>query len=384
MTTDSTIVGKKAEIKLVSSYWQSRKYDKLNKIWHGHNTYRKCGWSRARGVRGTARRRSRWVCCGTTRRARTWAARRPTRWTRRGTRAGTRRFAGHRIPHGIGACSGEATGKDLQQRVLVSWTVPELDNDVVGLELLRVVHNLKPGEIVGTASSWTDEIIQTVLVGDTQIRHVGILLSDAQSCGTGEPPNDRIGGIVLPPQHQIGGITVVADAEPPSVLAQALADADALPVAVVFDLHGAAVRTSDGGPSLSSHAAAAATIVPVELIRIAYRAREHRGGRFNGVVVCAEGVLEEILLPVGERLLRGGLDDGIGPGPNGATSSIRIGCDRFGGDNTIANAGVTVAVAADAGGRLFGRLQVVVAIDVNCRQHVDSPDANAIGREQQP
>ena len=62
---------------------------------------------------------------------------------------------------------GEATGKDLQQRVLVSWTVSELDNDVVGLVLLRVVYNLEPGEIVGTASSWTDEIIQAVLVGDT-------------------------------------------------------------------------------------------------------------------------------------------------------------------------------------------------------------------------
>ena len=260
----------------------------------------------------------------------------------------------------------------MQQRVLVSWTVPELDNDVVGLVLLRVVYNLKPGEIVGTASSGTDEIVQTVLVGDTQIRHVGILLSDAQSCGTGKPTNDRIGGIVLPPQHQIGGITIVADAEPPSVLAQALADADALPLAVVFDLHGAAVRTSDGGPPLSSNAAATA---PVELIRIAYRTRERRRGRFNGVVVCAKGVLEEIFLPVGDRLLRSGLDDGIGPGPDGATSSIRIDCIRFGGDKTVADA--AVAVVFDAGGRLFDMLQVVVAIDV------DSPDANAIGREQQ-
>ena len=181
---------------------------------------------------------------------------------------------------------------------------------------MRIGDDLEAGQIVGISSSGTDQVVQTVIVGDTQIGHVGILLADAQLRRSGERTNHRIGRIVLPPQHQIGVITIMVDTKLPSVLADALADADALLSAVILDLHGAAVRASDGGPPLSSKttsaaAAAAAAVVPVDLIGIDLWATN----AVLAVVLAAKRVLEAIFLPLVEGLVADRLGDGIRPGP---------------------------------------------------------------------
>ena len=196
------------------------------------------------------------------------------------------------------------------QRIAVAGAVAELDNDVVGPVLLRIGDNLEAGQVVGVSSSGADEIVQTVIVGDTQIGHVGILLADAQLRRSGERTKDRKGRIVLPPQHQIRVITIMIDAELPSILADALADADALLSAVILDLHGAAVGTSDGGPPFSSKTTSTAAAVPVDLIGIGLWAT-------NAVlaVVLAKRILEAIFLPLGEGLVADRLGDGVRPGP---------------------------------------------------------------------
>ena len=139
-----------------------------------------------------------------------------------------------------------------------------------------------------------------------------------------------MGGIVLPPQHHIRVIIIITDAEVPPVLAQALANADALLLAVVFDLHGATVRTSDGGPPLSSHATTA--IVPVNLVRVVASVlllvlvllllqcteRRKDGSGRSDTLLLTEGSLEEIFFPVGDRLLAGRLGDGLWKKPGGA------------------------------------------------------------------
>ena len=101
--------------------------------------------------------------------------------------------------------------------------------------------------MVGISSSPTNEKVQIVLVGNAKICDVGIELADAQLSGTGEPLVDRVHGIVLPPKHQVGVINVLPDAKLPPILADALADADAILLAVVVDIHGPAVGTGDGG-----------------------------------------------------------------------------------------------------------------------------------------
>ena len=151
-----------------------------------------------------------------------------------------------------------------------------------------------------------------------------------------------MGGIVLPPQHHIRVIIIITDAELPSVLAQALTNADALLLAVVFDLHGATVRTSDGGPPLSSHAATAT--VPVNLVRVVASVlplvlfvlvllqcteRRKDGSGRSDTLLLTEGPLEEIFFPVGDRLLAGRLGNGLWKKPGGAITFAIAGDGGF-------------------------------------------------------
>lgn len=134
---------------------------------------------------------------------------------------------------------------------------------------------------------------------------------------------------------------MISDAEPPPVLADALADADALLLTIIFDLHGTTVRAGDGRPPLSSNATGARGIgMPVEAVRADGLGGKDGGGRAN-FVLLAERILEEIFLPLRDGLLFSGFDDCIGPGPGGraisATGSTG-GCRcyiRFDGDNAV-------------------------------------------------
>ena len=66
-------------------------------------------------------------------------------------------------------------------------------------------------------------------------------------------------------------------------------------------------------------------------------------GRKDGRTVgaFAEGILEEIFLPLGDGLLSGGFDDGIGPGPGGraigagGSTGDSTGYIRFDGDKAV-------------------------------------------------
>ena len=145
----------------------------------------------------------------------------------------------------------------------------------------------------------------------------------------GEPTINRIGRLVLTPEHQIRLVNVMTDAELPPVLANALSDADALLLAVVVHLHGTAVRAGDGRPPLSSNTTRGARIVvPVETIRADSLGGKDGGGR-PAVCAFSKRILEEIFLPLGDGFLRSGLDDGFGPGPDraiGATGTGRCCC----------------------------------------------------------
>ena len=133
---------------------------------------------------------------------------------------------------------------------------------------------------------------------------------------------------------------MMSDAKLPSILADALSDADALLLSKIFDLHGTAIRAGDGRPPGSSDAAGARIGMPVETVRA-----DSLGGKDGGsrpaVGAFAEGVLEEIFLPLGDRLLCSGLDDGIGPGPgvraiDAGDSTGGCCCYiRFDGDNAV-------------------------------------------------
>ena len=94
---------------------------------------------------------------------------------------------------------GISVGKDLPQSILVTRTVSELNDNIIGLVTLIVGDNLETNEIVSTSSTRTDQVIQTIFVDDTKICHVGILLANAETCRSGEPLVDRVHGIVLPP-----------------------------------------------------------------------------------------------------------------------------------------------------------------------------------------
>ena len=128
---------------------------------------------------------------------------------------------------------------------MIAWTVAELDNDVAGPVILRVGNNLETGKTTFTSSTGADQIVQTIVINNAKICHVGILLADAQLLRTGEPTINRIGRLVLTPEHQIRLVNVMTDAELPPVLADALSDADALLLTVVIYLHGTTVGAGD-------------------------------------------------------------------------------------------------------------------------------------------
>ena len=76
--------------------------------------------------------------------------------------------------------------------------------------------------------------------------------------------------------------------------------------------------------------------MPVETVRA-----DGLGGKDGGsrpaVGAFSEGILEEIFLPLGDRLLCSGLGDGIGPGPGGRAigAAGSTGYIRFDGDNAV-------------------------------------------------
>ena len=214
--------------------------------------------------------------------------------------------------------------KNLPQSILIARAVAELDNDVAGPVILRVGNNLETGKITFASSTGADQIVQTIVINDAKICHVGILLADAQLLRAGEPTINRIGRLVLTPEHQIRLVNVMTDAELPPVLADALSDADALLLAVVVHLHGTAVRAGDGRPPLSSDAACARIVVPVETIRADSLGGKDGGGR-PAVCAFSKRILEEIFLPLGDGFLRSGLDDGVGPGPDRTIGAIGTG-----------------------------------------------------------
>ena len=215
-------------------------------------------------------------------------------------------------------------------------TVSELDNDVAGSVILRIGDNLETGKVRITSSTWADEIIQAIFINDTKICHVGIPLADAETCSAREPPIDGIGRLVLPPKHQIRLINMMSDAKLPSILADALSGADALLLSKIFDLHGTAIRAGDGRPPLSSDATGARIGMPVETVRA-----DSLGGKDGrsrpAVGAFAEGILEEIFLPLGDGLLCSGFDDCIGPGPGGRAigAGDSTGYIRFDGNNAV-------------------------------------------------
>ena len=224
---------------------------------------------------------------------------------------------------------GISVGKDLPQSILVTWTVSELNDNIIGLVTLIVGDNFETNEIVSTPSTRADEIIQAIFVDNAKICHVGILLADAETCRSGEPLVDRVHGIVLPPEHQIRLINMMPDAELPSILADALSDADALLLTKIVNVHRPTIRAGDGGPPYltSSHSTTTTGIatLPVDLVTaVLFRLTERKdcGGRAN--IVLAEGILEEIFLPLGNGFVAGRLGDGFWQRPDGAVNFVII------------------------------------------------------------
>ena len=143
---------------------------------------------------------------------------------------------------------GESVRKDLPQSILIARTINEFDNDVVGLVVLRIGHNLEPDKVVSTASAGADQIVVLAsVVYNLHVCHVGIPLADAQTCSAYEPLVNRIGRVVLTPEQQIRVVNVMPDTKPPSILADCLPDAEALVLAVGVDVQGSAVGTCSHG-----------------------------------------------------------------------------------------------------------------------------------------
>lgn len=122
----------------------------------------------------------------------------------------------------------------------------------------------------------------------------------------------------------------MSDAKLPSILADALSDADALLLAIIVNVHRSTIRAGDGGPPYltSSHSTTTTgiTTLPVDLVdAILFRLTERidGGGRSN-VVFFAEWILEEIFLPLGDGFVAGRLGDGFWQRPDEAVDFVAI------------------------------------------------------------
>ena len=143
---------------------------------------------------------------------------------------------------------GKSVRKDLPQSVLITRTITELDNDVVGLVVLRIGHNLETDKIVGTACARANQIVVFASrVYNLHVRHVGIPLTNAQTCSAYKPLVNRIGRIVLSPEQQIRVINVMPDSKAPPIFADCLSNLEALVLAVVVDVQRSTIWTCAHG-----------------------------------------------------------------------------------------------------------------------------------------
>ena len=229
---------------------------------------------------------------------------------------------------------GNSIRKNLPKSVLITRTVPELDDNVVGLVVLCVWHNLETDKVIRTASSGTDEIVVfSSVVYNSHVSHVGIPLADAQTRSAYKPLVNRVGRVVLTPKHQIRVIDVLPDAKSPPILADCLSDAETLVLAVRVDVHGSTVGTcAPGVCPFSSNSAPVKPRSGQRLVRI------NRSGRLWGNrVACflTKGILRKIFLPVIHGLQTSRFDDGFWKRPHRAISAGII--VWLNGNDTIAD-----------------------------------------------
>ena len=234
---------------------------------------------------------------------------------------------------------------------MITRTVPELDDNVVGLVVLCVWHNLETDKVIRTASSGTDQIVVfSSVVYNSHVSHIGIPLTDAQTCSAYKPLVNRIGRVVLTPKHQIRVIDVLPDAKSPPILADCLSDAETLVLAVRVDVHGSTVGTC--APGVCPFSTNSAPVKPRSGQRLV---RINRSGRLWGNrVACllTKGILRKIFLPVSNRLLTSRFDDGFWKRPHRAIGTSTV--VWFNGNDTIAN-----VITADD-------ILAVAGIDFNC------------------
>ena len=143
---------------------------------------------------------------------------------------------------------GKSVCEDLPQSVLIARTVSKFDDNVVGLVVLRIGHNLETDKIVGTASARANQIVVFASrVYNLHVSHVGIPLADAETCSAYKPLVNRIRRIVLTPEQQICIINVMPDSKAPPIFADCLSNLEALVLAVVIDVQRSAVGTCAHG-----------------------------------------------------------------------------------------------------------------------------------------